>query len=57
MFSNKTYYNSTYFVGPPEALRTELQALERLPITITAIFHTKNCQTKNLRVKIPKSLR
>ena len=23
----------------------------------TAIFHTKNCQTKNLRVKIMKSLR
>ena len=23
----------------------------------TAIFHTKNCRTKNLWVKIPKSLR
>ena len=27
------------------------------PDTITAIFHTKNCQTKNLRVKFMKSPR
>ena len=25
--------------------------------TVTAIFHTKNCQTKKSRVEIPKSLR
>ena len=26
-------------------------------MALTAIFHTKNCQTKNLWVKIPRSLR
>ena len=29
----------------------------RVPTPLTAIFHTKNCQTENLWVKIPRSLR
>ena len=38
------------------ASRVQKRIFKR-PIHATTIFHTENCQTKNLCVKIPKSLR